>query len=161
MGTLYIHGPDHYIKIAQACKELDIHLIMALGVKDGNRYFTLPEMPANVIVMDWAPQLEILKKANLAISHGGVNSIMEILAEGVPVLGLPMTGDQFQMANRLPYCGAGECIHMAKANPSKIKVMIQKILADGSYKEKAAEMGGHIDRSGGALEAVRIIERGI
>ena len=51
--------------IAQACKNFDVQLVISLG--GGLELESLPPLPGNPLVVSYAPQLEILKKATLII----------------------------------------------------------------------------------------------
>lgn len=66
---------------------------------------SLPELPGNPIVVNYAPQLELLKIADLTITHAGVNTTLESLSNGVPLVAIPITNDQPGVAARnIFYC---------------------------------------------------------
>jgi zeaxanthin glucosyltransferase len=67
--------------------------------------------PGNPIVVGYAPQLQLLLRAAVFITHGGVNSVMEGLNQGVPLMVVPQYGDQFGMGARVAYHRAGVALH--------------------------------------------------
>jgi zeaxanthin glucosyltransferase len=67
-------------------------------------------VPSNVIVVDQAPQIELLKRATLCITHAGLNTALESLAYGVPMVAIPIGYDQFGVAARIAYHGVGESL---------------------------------------------------
>ncbi|KAH8378116.1 hypothetical protein KR093_009383, partial [Drosophila rubida] len=58
---------------------------------------TLPNQPANVHIMKWLPQRDILGHPNVRVffTHGGLLGLTEGVASGVPIVGMPIYGDQF------------------------------------------------------------------
>lgn len=83
----------------------DWHWIVTLG-----RAISLTDLidpPENVTIVESAPQIDILKRANVAITHGGANSVKECILLGVPMLLLPLAGDQHGVAARAVHHGLG------------------------------------------------------
>ncbi|MFA5921359.1 MAG: glycosyltransferase [Methylococcaceae bacterium] len=64
-------------------------------------------IPENVVLVKMAPQANLLKKANIMISHGGTSTISECIINGVPIIVLPMGDDQYGNAARIAYHGIG------------------------------------------------------
>ena len=77
----------------------------------------LGPIPPNVIVVDKAPQLELLERSVLCITHAGLNTALESLAQGVPMVAIPISYDQPGVATRIAYHGVGEFIE-STASPS-------------------------------------------
>lgn len=65
-------------------------------------------VPNNAIVVNNAPQLELLKKASVCITHGGFNTVLEALTQGVPQIAIPVTNDQPGVAARIEYKKTGK-----------------------------------------------------
>ena len=61
----------------------------------------LGKLAGDPLIVSFAPQLEILKQAALVITHAGVNTVLESLSEGVPLVAVPLGNDQFGVAARL------------------------------------------------------------
>jgi zeaxanthin glucosyltransferase len=66
----------------------------------------LGPIPSNVIVVDQAPQIELLQRATLCITHAGLNTALESLAYGVPMVAIPIGYDQFGVAACIAYHGS-------------------------------------------------------
>ena len=64
--------------------------------------------PSNTIVVRSAPQIELLKLAALCITHAGLNTVLESLAQGVPMVAIPIGYDQPGVAARIAHHGVGE-----------------------------------------------------
>lgn len=70
----------------------DFHLVLAVGDSPGVEHLT--DLPGNVTIVKWAPQIEILEIASLAIIHGGYGTVKECIYYGVPMIVLPFSRDQ-------------------------------------------------------------------
>src|SRR5208283_1620143 len=97
-------------------------------------------LKGNPLALQYVPQLEILKKARLCITHAGLNTVLESLANAVPMVAIPITNDQPGVAARLAWTGAGEFIPSKKLTPSALRAAIQRVLGQPEYSRHAATM---------------------
>ncbi|MEG5159115.1 glycosyltransferase [Microcoleus sp. AT3-A2] len=158
MGTILNHSEVFQI-IASACEGLDAQLVISLG--GGATPESLPPLPGNPLVVGYAPQLELLQKATLTITHAGMNTTLESLSNGVPMVAIPVANDQPGVAARIAYTGVGEVVSLKELSVSKVRSAIVKVLTQESYKQRAIEMQGAIGRSGGVKRAADIIEQAV
>jgi zeaxanthin glucosyltransferase len=114
----------------------------------------LGAVPSNVIVVDQAPQIELLKRATLCITHAGLNTALESLAYGVPMVAIPIGYDQFGVAARIAYHGVGESLGV-----DVLHALIEKVLNTHSYREKAQYFKNIIAQRRGLDVAAEAIER--
>lgn len=156
LGTLQNRLLRVFEAIAQACADLDVQLVVALG--GGATPEALPELPG-AIVVGYAPQLELLSKAALTITHAGMNTTLESLSYGVPMVAIPITNDQPGVAARIAWTGTGEVVPLKQVTVKKLKSAIAKVLTDKSYKENALKLQQANERGGGVHKAADIIER--
>ncbi|KAL0868322.1 hypothetical protein ABMA27_007847 [Loxostege sticticalis] len=100
------------------------------------------KLPKNVHVVKWAPQQDILAHPNcvLFITHGGLLSLTETIHFGVPIIGIPMYGDQFLNTNRAVRKGFGKKVDLDWDFAKNLKAAIEEILGNPSYKEKVKEV---------------------
>ena len=122
---------------------------------------SLPNLPGSPLVVGYAPQLELLEKTTLTITHAGLNTTLESLTKGVPMVAIPVANDQPGVAARIAWSGCGESIPLKKLNVSKLKTAIQKVLTEDSYKQNAVRLQEAIQRAGGVSRAADIIEQAI
>lgn len=155
MGTLQNRFSEIFQCMASACAGLDAQLVISLG---GLRPEAMPKLLGNPIVVEYAPQLELLKRATLTITHAGLNTTLESLCNGVPMVAIPMTDDQPGVAARLAWTGAGEVVHRTRLNPSRLRTAIEQVLTKDSYKKSASSLQNAIARSGGVSRAADIVE---
>lgn len=157
LGTLQNQLLWVFEAIAEACQDLDIQLVMALG--GGTTPESLPKLPQKAIVVGYAPQLELLPKAALTITHAGMNTTLESLSYGVPMVAIPITNDQPGVAARIAWTGTGEVVPLEQVSVEKLHQAIQRVLTDKSYKENALKLQKANERGGGVSKAADIIER--
>ena len=136
----------------------DLKVIMSIGKKTAIE--DLGNLPENFDVYNYVPQLEVLKKVDLFITHGGMNSSSEGLYNNVPLIVVPQFGDQPVVAKRVEELGAGIAL-MEDIAPSAIKNAVNKILSDNSYKENAKKVGESLRECGGYAKAAQAIHEAI
>lgn len=141
--------------IAARCHEWDF----VIGLAD-SPYPGSPEaLPTNLCVLQWAPQLQILKQADCAIINGGAHSITECIHFGVPMLVFPLPrDDQNGNAARVVYHGLGIASRLEQARPVQIQQHLQSLLTDQSYRTKVNQMRSQFQRCVREKEPVRVVE---
>ena len=142
--------------IAEAVAELPAQLVISLG--GGCAPGDLGELPGDPVVVHFAPQLKLLEAADLVITHAGMNTTIESLAQGKPMLALPVTNDQPGVAARIVRSGCGLMIPIARVSAPRIRATLQAILDDPRFRENAQRMAVANREAGGAERAADIIE---
>ncbi len=158
MGTLQNQLTDVFQSIASACVGLDAQLVISLG---GASVDSLPDLPGNPLVVSYAPQLALLERAAVAITHAGMNTALECLTYGVPMVAIPVTNDQPGVAARIAWIGAGEIIPLSKLTDKKLHAALKLVLTQESYRQNALRLKQAIAASGGVTQAADIIEQAI
>ena len=134
----------------------DLMVIMSVGKKIN--ISDLGQIPTNFKLYNYVPQLEVLKKVDLFITHGGMNSSSEGLYNNVPLIVVPQFGDQPVVAKRVEELGAGVPL-MGDISPLAIENAVNKILSDNSYKENAKKVGESLRECGGYKRAAEAIHK--
>ena len=94
-------------------------------------------MPQNVLLMPKVPQLDVLKRASLFITHSGQNSTSESIHYGVPMVCIPVFGDQPSVAYRVTdELGLGVRIPYDDLTPQKLHEAAAEVLNDTGYLER-------------------------
>lgn len=116
-------------------------------------------LPGSPLVVEYAPQREVLAKASLTITHGGLNTVLDSLSYGVPLVAIPITFEQPGNGARIRWTGTGEVISVSQLKAFKLQAAIQKVLNTESYAHNAKQLEQAIARSGGVKRAADIVEQ--
>lgn len=155
MGTVNNDMLPLYRACIQAVKGMDWQVILSVGDQvDREELGTLPD---NVAVFSSVDQIAVLQKADVFLTHCGMNSASEGLYFGVPLVMLPRTSEQSGVAVRAEQLGAG--LRLRKTTPDAIRAALEKAMDDPSYRENAEKIGASFRASGGAKAAADCIER--
>jgi UDP:flavonoid glycosyltransferase YjiC (YdhE family) len=157
MGTLQNGSEGIFRTIAEACVGLDVQLLISLG--GGLDPANLGKLAGNPLVVSFAPQLEILKRAALVITHGGLNTVLESLCEGVPLVAVPLANDQPGVAARVKARGACVVVRRHKLNAARLRKAVQQVLQDSRYREAAQTLQKTIQQMDGPGRAADLIEQ--
>ncbi|NJL51272.1 MAG: glycosyltransferase [Hydrococcus sp. SU_1_0] len=157
LGTLQNQLLWIFEMIASACADMDVQLVIALG--GGTNPDALTELAGNPLVVGYAPQLELLQRASLTITHAGLNTTLESLSNGVPMVAIPITNDQPGVAARIAWTGTGEVIPLKKVTVEKLQTAIKQVLTDDTYRQNALKLQTAIQQSAGVKKAADIIEQ--
>ncbi len=156
-GTLMNRHKHLYRTVAESCADLNAQLVLSLGGSgEANEFSELPERP---IVVKFAPQAELLKRAALTITHGGLNTTLESLSSGVPLVAIPIAFEQPGIAARIRWTGTGEFVAFRKATPQRLRASVLKVLGDSRYRSAASRMSEAIARTGGVAQAADVVEQ--
>lgn len=159
MGTLQNRLQWVFETIASACEGLDAQLVISLG--GSAKPESLPNLPGKPLVVEYAPQLELLKKATLMITHAGMNSTMECVQQGVPMIAIPVTNDQPGVAARIAWTGAGQCVPLRKLRVPRLRNAIKQVLSQDFYKQQVLQLQAANHQAGGVCRAADIVEQAI
>jgi MGT family glycosyltransferase len=159
MGTLQNRIRKVFRAIAEACALLPVDLVISLG--NGTELSEFDDLPGNPITVRYAPQLELLERVSLCITHAGMNTTLESLSQGVPMVAVPVTNDQPGVAARIHWLGVGQCLPLARANVRAMRKAIARVLDDSQYAKKARALQREIRSLDGPTRAAEIIETAI
>lgn len=155
MGTVFNQQPELYAKCFEAFGESQYTVILAVGRQVDIHQFN--KIPSNFIVRNYVPQLEILQQADIFITHGGMNSSSEALYFGVPLVVIPVMGDQPIVAKQIEELGAGLQLNRQNLDALKLRETTEQILSNPSFKENSWKIGKSLRDAGGYKKAVEAI----
>ncbi|MBB3950066.1 glycosyltransferase [Aureimonas jatrophae] len=156
LGTLQGHRFELFRLIAAACRDLGAELLIAhCGGLD-------PAQAARLDadhVVDFADQMAALRQADICITHGGLNTVLDALATRTPMLALPIAFDQPGVGARIRHHRVGETLPAGRATRAGIRTRLERLLAEhDGFVAAAAPMRGDIARANGARNAAVLID---
>lgn len=135
MGTVINDRPDFYRNCIEALRDTDNDVIISCGnavdIKE------LGELPENVSVYSYVDQMDVLCRANVFVTHCGMNSVSESMYMATPMVLYPQTNEQKAVARRAEELGAGKLLRDDSAEG--IRAAVLEILRDTGYSKAAEE----------------------
>ncbi|MBW4640604.1 MAG: glycosyl transferase family 1 [Gloeocapsa sp. UFS-A4-WI-NPMV-4B04] len=156
LGTLQSHNWKIFHFIAEACLDIDAQLVISLGNPKADP--SKANFPGNPLVIAFPPHQQLINRSELVVTHAGSTAV-SCLSSGVPIVAIPITTDQPGMAARVAQAGAGEVVPLAKLNVSKLKIAIQRVYEDRTYRDRAAKLCSAIRDAGGVVYAADVVEQ--
>ncbi len=159
LGTLYNDRMDFFRACLASLENFDGVVILATGnLIEESAFEELKQKASKVFrVVRRLPQLEILKRADLFLSHGGMNSASESLYFGVPLLLFPQIDEQRMVAERVATLGAGLILKENELRKPAFREKVETILGNPSFGMAAEKIGATLRSSGGAPRGVKEI----
>lgn len=156
-GTTLLNNFFMMKTLFEALKNTDFQVIVSLG---GNVDLSeIGSVPENIKVLDFVPQKEILKKADLFITCGSTNGTGEALYYHVPILAIPFAlADHFMVAEQVEKLGLGIYIRDLYLSSEELLHNICLLMNNPKYKNNCKRMGENLANAGGAEKSVQIIE---
>ncbi|MXQ55004.1 nucleotide disphospho-sugar-binding domain-containing protein [Shimazuella alba] len=116
------------------------------------------DIPSNFLVYPFVPQLEVLQHAEVFISHGGMNSVMESIWFGVPLLMVPQSSDQPLVAARVEELGLGLNLDFKTLTAERLKKAVEKLNSDFTLRSRVKEMKSVLQKSGGSNQGADVVQ---
>jgi zeaxanthin glucosyltransferase len=160
MGTILNGNLDVFQTMVTAlAKYDDLQLVLSVGDQvDPQRIVSLPR---NAIVVPRAPQLDLLKLASVCITHAGLNTVLESLAQGVPQVAIPVTFDQPSVAARIAYRQTGVVTSLDKLTPDHLAELFDEVLINPIYRANAKKVQRKIIEANGLAVAADVVEEAL
>jgi len=155
LGTLFNTDVAFYRNCFQAFAGRDLQVILSIGENVSRE--DLGPIPDNFIVHPYVPQLDVLRRVAAFLTHGGMNSVGESLYHGVPVVVVPQMSEQAIVGRRVEELGAGLYLAKEDATPQNLRVSIERVIADDTFRRQAAAVRDSFQAAGGVERAAAAI----
>ena len=118
----------------------------------------LRPLPVNAIVAPSLPQVELLARASICITHAGINTVLEALSAGVPLVAIPVGFDQPGIAARITHHQVGESLPAATLTAEELSAAIRNVLNNPIFRSNAQRLQEIIAKTNGLKLAADLIE---
>lgn len=142
LGSVNTDFLDFYKTCISSYSNTDYYVCMSIGKKC--EVSQLGEIPQNFLVKSFLPQLEILLRADVFITHAGFNSVNEALYFGVPMLALPQVNDQHAVAKRIVSMELGLSESIKELSPDILRSRTEALITDRKIKENCMQISGEM-----------------
>jgi MGT family glycosyltransferase len=157
MGTLQNGVASVYHEIVTAVEKLkDMQLVLSIGNHVDRKQ--IGSLPGNAIVVNHAPQFELLERASVCITHAGLNTVLECLLNGVPQVAIPVTHDQPGVAARIADKKTGLVMPLKDLNASRLGLLLDEALTHSMYRENARYFQKSLAEYSGLSVAAELLE---
>jgi MGT family glycosyltransferase len=151
LGTLQNGVERAFRAIAHACAGEPVQLVMSLGRRDA---VVPPDYPGDPVIVPFAPQVELLRRAAYVVTHAGLNTALETMSVGVPMVALPVTNDQPGVAARLRHLGVAEVLPFRDLDAVRLRAALRRIRAEPAYRERAIGLAERLHGTDWVAKAV-------
>jgi len=160
LGTVHSTQPEFFKTCFEAFADFRAQFILSVG-RDVH-IDVLGPIPENFIVRPSVPQLEVLQRTDVFITHGGINSVHEGLYYDVPLVLIPQQFEQLLNARCVAARGAGLIIdaHMQgkPITAAQLRQALDAIMSEPHYRAAARELQQSMRATGGYQEAANIVQ---
>ena len=153
LGSLQGGRAGIFRRIARACAELDLHLVVAHGGRlDPALAASLPGRPT---VRAFVPQRSLLPHAALLVTNGGLNTVLDGAAAGVPMLVIPIAFEQGAIAARVLDAGIGRVL--SRWRLSRLPGVLAELGDNDILRQRARQMARAVAAAGGVEAAAAVV----
>jgi MGT family glycosyltransferase len=160
LGTLHSGSAAFFRSCFAVLADLPARIVIAVGARTDPAELGAP--PANTLVRTSVPQLELLRHAAVFVTHGGMNSALEGLADGVPLVVLPQQFEQLLIGRSIADRGAAVVLRHNLSGrpvpPDELRAAVEAALADPARRAAAKALADTVGEGGGAAAGAAAIE---
>lgn len=156
LGTVNNDNSAFFRTCLAAFAGVDEFVIMSTGGRIAPE--SLGALPENVAIYRWVPQSEVLRRAALFVTHGGLNSIHDGLTLGLPLLLIPQQEEQTFNAMRVVELGAGLMLKRSQVTAERLRASAARLLAEPQFAAASRRIGDTLRTAGGVAKGADEIE---
>jgi MGT family glycosyltransferase len=151
LGTLHAGSNAFFRTCFEVLAGLPARVLLAVGAHTDPARLGPP--PANTLVRASIPQVEVLRRTAVFVTHGGMNSALERLAGGVPLVVIPQQFEQLVIGQAVAERGAGVVLRHNLSNrpvpPAELRAAVERALTDPRYRTSAKAVADTVSEGGG------------
>lgn len=149
-------GQRFYQQLIQLMsKRSDWRAVISVGKRASLSAF---QIPPNVVLTNWAPQLQMLSRCTVMVNHGGWGAVKECIAFGVPMLALPLMRDHFDCADQVCRLGIGLKGNIQSVTSDDLGNSLTALIHDAGIRERMTTLQAEIKQEDSEERGIRFIE---
>ncbi|MER5895002.1 macrolide-inactivating glycosyltransferase [Streptomyces sp. NPDC001876] len=157
LGSSFTNEPEFYRECVKAFGDLPgWHVVLQIGTHVAPS--ALGDVPTNVEVHSWVPQLSVLRQADAFITHAGAGGSQEGLATGTPMVAVPQAVDQYGNADMLQALGVARHLPKEEADAASLRAAVLALVDDPEVAGRLARVRERMAGEGGTKRAADLIE---
>jgi MGT family glycosyltransferase len=115
-------------------------------------------LPPNAHLAPWVDHARLLPHCAAVVTPGGAGTIVAALSAGVPLVVVPTAWDKPDNAQRVVEAGVGVRLSPRRCTPENVRAAVDRVLGDGSYRERARRVGARLAAAPGPAGAAALLE---
>jgi MGT family glycosyltransferase len=155
MGSVMTNQPEFYKHCFEAFGGQPWQVVLTVGKSTDTTQ--LGAVPDNFLLSPYVPQLEILPRARVFVTHAGTNSVMESMYYGVPMVLIPQQPEQHMHARRTVELGLGVQLDKGAVTAASLREAVERVVNDPQYHTRAQAMQQRMHEDGGYQRATDAI----
>ena len=155
LGSIFTDHPGFYRTCLEALGDGSFQVVMTIGGVDPAE---VGPLPPTVQVAPWFPQLSVLREASAFLTHGGMNSTMEALYYGVPMLTFPQMPEQAVNADRVAVLGLGQTLDPQAVTAEALRSAVEELTSSPDIRANLDRMQAEVRSAGGVDAGAHAIE---
>lgn len=157
LGTVFNANPEFFDACFDAFADSEWQVVLSVGTRTDPS--TLVRIPDNFLVRPHVPRLEVLEHTDVFVTHGGMNSVMEAIYYGVPMVVVPQQPEQAMTAARVTELGIGVALEPGQVTAGSLRDAVTTISGGPGYQTCIAHMQQAAHDAGGYLRAADVIQQ--
>lgn len=157
MGTVFNRVVDAFAPVLEALAGEAVRVLVTVG--QNRDPGSVGAVAPNQRVERYVDDAAVLAQADVVVCHGGFNTTVAALANGVPVIGMPLAADHHYNAFRVASCGAGLTLGPAPVTAALVRRAVRRVLGDPLYRSNASRLQDEIAAMPCPGSAVELMER--
>jgi MGT family glycosyltransferase len=157
LGTVYNDNASFFRTCFAAFADLPVQVVIGAGGRSVAS-LDLGPIPANFLMRDYVPQVEVMKYASLLIGTGSSTTLMEAISCGLPIITIPQSISQEGAARRVAELGLGLKIEKEAVTADTLREAALRLLQDPEYRTRVHQMQNDAQNAGGFRAAADVLQ---
>jgi MGT family glycosyltransferase len=158
LGTVFNRNVDLLGRLCRGARDAGAHVVCTVGPSRRASPGAIDGLPG-VDVVDYVPLAEILPRCAAVVAHGGYNTVLAALLEGVPLMLVPLAADHAHTAGRCVELGVGLIETADMATDERVGEIVSILLRQPEYRDAAAGLAARTAELPTAATAVPVLEQ--
>ncbi|KQT53396.1 hypothetical protein ASG52_04535 [Methylobacterium sp. Leaf456] len=156
LGSLQGGRYSVFRRFAEAAERAGMQLVLthAGGLTEAQ----VARLPGKPLTYDFLPQGPVLREASVAILHGGLNTVLDACAAGVPLVVVPIAFEQGAIAVRVEHAGAGIGLPRWRLSAGALTAAVTRVRDEPAFRAASSRLREEIARAGGVARAADLTE---
>jgi hypothetical protein len=155
LGTVFNRRPEILGAIVDGLRDEPVNLIVTVGRDQDPDQFG--PQPPHIRIERYIPQSLLLPRCDLVVTHGGSGTVMAALANGLPLVVVPLGADQPENAARCEALGVGRTVDAQDLTPASVRAAVRTVLGDTAYRRNAEQLHDEVRALPGPEHAVTLL----